>query len=280
MSEVSTGSEQSPVKTGSESSPPAKPQVSQPPNLPSVSQPRSVTAGDNSKPSRLTIEELDRLFRENAHLLSEGKTSRDVGEKLYHEVRAVDTEQALDNVGQNATYTIGTWTNYVNDWRYGEGKFAAATRSNVGPQSSATPTPTEKPLVRKRVASGSPMLDSPPSKKRTLNRASAYTEEEERAMAAHIVDRLPDATRFFPRDWETFQAKVCHVSLSQSATLTASTRNDQLQPTVSDIGGIGLVSTSMRDSTPTRKGLGRNWTTSWTTVLPDRSPGKRARWMS
>ena len=280
MSEVSTGSDLSPVKAASESSPSAKPQVSQPPSLPSVSQPRSVTAGDNSKPSRLTVEELDRLFGENAHLLNEGKTSRDVGEKLFHEVRAVNTEQALDNVGQNGTYTIGTWTNYVNDWRYGEGKFTAATRSNLRPQSSATPTPTQKPLVRKRVASGSPMLDNPPSKKRTLNRPSPYTEEEERAMAAHIVDRLPDATRFSPRDWEAFQAKVCHVSLLKSGTLTASTRNDQLRPTVSDIGDSGLVSTSMRDSTRTHKGLGRNWTTSWTTVLPDRSPGKRARWMS
>ena len=145
--------------------------------------------------------------------MSTGKIAdvfKKVPEELVHKVDIIDYADLLaEHVsqldaslahGQHGTYTALTWKNLFLDWREKKGRFAL-----LGYDKKAR-LPADLNAVEERIINGEGSA-TPVSKKAKRN---AYSEEEEREMAAYIRGRLPVKTGTGAKDWEAFAVNVRH----------------------------------------------------------------------
>lgn len=169
------------------------------------------------------------LFLPFTSRIADGLSNSRLGDMIHAQVSdppAASLTSTWADTSQHPRLTASTWSLYIGAWRRNAANFANLPEhlqfrpppaSERKPTVPPTPTPTSlPPAATKRPASEESSAPTDLQGKKQ-KRSTAYTEEEEMAMAAHIFGRLPTPTAFRLADWVDFQKDVSQYSWRTSS---------------------------------------------------------------
>jgi hypothetical protein len=134
---------------------------------------------------------------------------------------------------------VGTWYNYILDFRARKGFFADVPKLSATRAASVTSAATTTSETKRNLEDAQ---TSPRKKHR-----NAYTEEEEIAMAAHVFVRLPMETTASTAHWADFQLQHRHRTVGAWAEHYRAYK-DKIGEYVSRMGGAKRARAGSNDS--------------------------------